>query len=177
MAFEKITGTPNVLSFYYTITELFDLDSLWSMYKLDHIPEDDAEESIIDRLAITEDEKDDIFISMLSDVTLNVFNRFIKYTTGITDAIQFNVDYTPSGGISAKTTYLKIVDHETYNVNYPGIVDDLLNKCIKYKLLTEWFLYKDINDAAAKAQLSYAENLKNLFNHSAQLKKVSFELG
>jgi hypothetical protein len=112
-------------------------------------------------------------MAMASDVVFNVFNRFLKYTTGITDAIQFNVDYTPSGGDSAKTTFLKIVDHETYNVNYPDIVDKVLEKCLKYLLLSKWFAMKDMNDAAAMAAIDYNSNLKELFRYSVQLKKVA----
>ena len=172
MSFEKLSGTPDVLSFYYLIQDLFDLNELWSQYKVVHLDiANESEESILDQMALTADEND-IFLEIASNGIFDIFNRFAKYTTGVTDAIQFNVDYTPSGGSQAKYAYLKIVDHETYNVNYPNIVDKLLEKCLKFYVIKEWFSMKDMNDNAAKAEISYNQNIKQLLHHSFQLKKV-----
>lgn len=173
MSYEKLSGTPKELSFYYLISDLFDLNQLWSQYKVIHLDvANESEESILEEMALTVDEED-IFLKIASDGVFDIFNRFAKYTTGITDAIQFNVDYTPSGGSQAKYTFLKIVDHETYNVNYPNVVDKILEKCLKFYIIKEWFAMKDMNENAVKAGISYAQNIKELLHHSFQLKKVA----
>ena len=172
MSFEKLTGPPKALSFYYLIQDLFNLESLWSMYKVVHLDvANESEESILDVMALT-DEENDIFLEMCSDGVFNIFSKFAKYTTGITDAIQFNVDYTPSGGSQAKYTYLQIVDHETYNINVPNVVDNILKKCLKFYVIREWFAMKDMNDNAVKADLSLKQNIKVLLRESFPLKKV-----
>lgn len=173
MSYEKLSGTPKVLSFYYLIQDLFDLNQLWSQYKVVHLDiANESEESILDQMALTEDEND-VFLEIASNGVFDIFNRFGKYTTGIADAIQFNEDYTPSGGSQAKYAFLKIVDHETYNVNYPNIVDKILGKCLKFYIIKEWFSMKDMNENATKAEISYNQNIKELLHHSFQLKKVS----
>jgi hypothetical protein len=132
----------------------------------------ESEDSILEEMALTVDEED-IFLKLAQDGVFDIFNRFAKYTTGITDAIQFNVDYTPSGGPQDKYAFLKIVDHATHNVNYPNVVDKVLEKCLKFYIIKEWFSMKDMNDNAAKAELSYNQNIKDLLHHSFQLKKVA----
>ena len=76
MSFEKIAGPPKVISFYYLIDNLFDIDSLWSMYKAENKQNNEGE-TLLDELSITEDERD-IFMQMLSDATTDVFNRFLE---------------------------------------------------------------------------------------------------
>jgi hypothetical protein len=171
MSVENLAGPPKAVSFHYKVDDLFNIDSLWSMYKTVH--KLDAEgESLLDKYAITEDERD-IFLSFLSDGVYDVFNRFLKYTSGITDAIGFNADYTPEGGSVGKYVWVKISDYETYNVNYLKAVDKVLEKALRFFVLREWFALKDLNDDAAKADLSYKQNIANLLRHSMQLKKTT----
>lgn len=173
MSHEKIDGTPNQLSFYYLIADLFNLDSLWSMYKVVHLDANqDSEESILDVMSLT-DQENDIFLEMCSDGVFNIFSKFAKYTTGIADAIQFNVDYTPDGGAQDKYAFMKIVDQNQYNVNTPNIVDKILLKCLKFYVIREWFAMKDMNENAVKADISFKQNIKVLLRESFPLKKVA----
>lgn len=181
MAYEKIeevvavgSEEPALIAFHYTVEELFNINSLWSMYKAVH-KIDAKGENMVDDLAITEDERD-IFLSILSDGVFDVFNRFLKYTKGVVDAILFNEDYTPSGGTSAKSVVVKIVDHESYNTNYLRPIDKVLEKAVRFYVLKEWFSMKDLDADEAKAALSYARNINSLLKHSMQLKKASITL-
>ena len=97
----------------------------------------------------------------------------LKYTKGITDATGFNEDYTPSGGVAAKTAWVKILDKEAYNVNHIKPIDLILEKCLRYHVLENWFLLKDLDTDAAKFAVAYKKNLNRLLKQSMQLKKVS----
>lgn len=168
MSFEKLTS-PARISFYYTIQELLDLNSLWTLYKSAYMT-DEKGEAMIETMAITGDEED-IFLSILEDGVFDILNRFLKYTTGITNAIQFNENYTPSGGVAAKSVVLQVVDHDNYNDNYPKSVADILEKTLKFYVLSEWFSLKNMDNDATKAAQMYAQSLMQLFRHSFQLKK------
>lgn len=177
MSYEKIAASapePALISFYYTMDELFNINSLWTMYKAVH-KIDGTGENQVDSLAITEDERD-IFNSILSDAVFDVFNRFLKYTKSITNAILFNEDYTPSGGDPAKSVVVKIVDNDAYNDNYLKPIGKVLEKALRFYVLKEWFSMKDMDNDAAKAELSYRRNINELLRHSMQLKKAALTL-
>ena len=171
MAFEKIVDSPNILSFYYPVDDLLDLVSLWTLYKSSDMLDADGQ-ALIEKMALTIDEKD-IFLNQLSDGVFDILNRFLKYTTGITNAIRFNESYTPSGGSAADSVVLQIIDHEQYNENYPKSVDKIIEKTLKFYVLSEWFALKNLDNDAKKASAMYRESIAQMLHHSVQLKKVA----
>ena len=168
----ELLNIPSRISFYWTMTELFNADSMRTLFKAENKATDEGK-SLLDALALTEDESDTIYVQILSDGVYDVFLRFLKYTTGITDAIKFNKSYTPTGGVAANSVVLQIVNNDNYNANYLDAVDMTLEKCIRYYFLREWFMLKDLDNDAKKADYQYQNNLNNLLRHSVELKKAS----
>ncbi len=169
MSNEKIAGDPKIISFYYKVSDMFDMAQMWTMYKAINKIDQEGKD-LLDSLAITDDEED-FFNSLLNDGASEVFEHFLKYMKTITNAIGLFVSYTPSGGVAADSIYVKIIDHEAYNPNNINAVDRSLEKCIRFYVLKEWFSHKDLDNDAAKAAAKYNQNIRELFKKSFELKK------
>lgn len=174
MAHEKIVAAPPapaLISFYYTIESLFNDVSLRSMYQA-RSKKDANDISKVDEFSITEDERD-IFLGLVEDAVYDVFLNFLKYTKAIPDAIFHNETYTPSGGVAADTSGVKIVNHEAYNQNYLTAIDKNLFKAIRFYALRDWTSSQGLNDDSVKFDQLYNMALRNIVNYAMQLKKVS----
>ena len=73
MSYERITGTPNEISFFYPVNSVFDDASLRSMYRARN-KNVQGEESPVDKLAITEDERD-IHLGLMEDAVYHIFTK------------------------------------------------------------------------------------------------------
>lgn len=174
MSTEKLVAAGQVparICFYYTVDSLFNDASMRSMYQARSI-KDNSGATLVDDFAITEDERN-IHLSLVEDAVFDVFLNFIKYTKSITNAIQHNVNYTPSGGQQAKTSYVQIVDTGNYNENYIKAIDTNLLKAIRFYTLRDWFASQGRLEEAKQFDGLYMLALRNVKNHAFQLKKAS----
>lgn len=171
MAHEQLLD-PKRISFYYVVDKLFNKDSLWSMYKAINKTDDEGK-TLLDELSITEDERD-IFLEFLSDAITEVFGKLLKYTKGITNAINYFGSYTPDGGSPADCCVVQILDNEpSYNANYLNTIDKLLEKCLRMYILEQWFAIKDLFDDAKRFHEQYNRGLNQLLRESMNLKKLT----
>jgi hypothetical protein len=162
MAIERINDT---VRFYYEMDALFDKQSLFSMYAT--VSKGDE---AVENFAITDDEKD-VATALLEDAVYDVFNRFLKYTGAISDAIGFNEPFTPQGEpLIDNATWLSINDNDSFNENILKPIDALIEKTLRFKVLKEWFLMRSLEDSALYAGNAYNENLKGLLRHAFNLK-------
>lgn len=174
MSYEKLAAAgavPKRISFYYTVDSLFNDASMRSMYQARNM-KDQVGATMVDDFAITEDERN-IHLSLVEDAVFDVFLNFLKYTKGITNAIQHNVNYTPSAGVEAKTSYVQIVDTEAYNENYIKAIDVNLLKAVRFYTLRDWFESQGKSEEAKKFDALYILALRNVKNYAFQLKKAS----
>ncbi len=174
MSYEKKAAAgaePKLIVFYYPIEVIFDEAQFKTTSHVMH-QKNEAGEYLIDDYAFSEDERE-LYLSMLKDAIFDVFTRMLPYTTGITDAVKHNVDYTPSGGELAKTSYLKIIDTDNYNENYVQAVDEDIFKALRFYVNREWFLMKGKKDEAMVYDRQYVRALQLLQTDSFQLKKPS----
>jgi hypothetical protein len=177
MSYERLAAVvgppaqPKSISFYYVVDDVFNDSSLRSMYQARNI-KDQSGVSMVDDYAITEDERD-IHLGLLEDAVFDVFLHLLKYTKSLTDSIYHNQDYTPSGGVLAKTSGVKIVDNEAYNENYIKAIDMNLLKAIRFYILRDWFNTQGQDVNAQKFDALYLIALRNMEKYAFQLKKVS----
>ena len=165
----EILSGPDRISFYWTVSELLNTDSMFTLYTSESKITESGQ-LLVDELSLTVDEED-IFLTLLKDAVYEVFSRFLKYTKGITDAIKFNVAYTPTGGSANNSVVLQIVKQTGYNSNILNSVDLLLEKSIRYYVLREWFSIKDLNTDAEKAGMNYVAATNDLLHYSLKLKQ------
>lgn len=174
MSYEKKAAAgavPAKVVFYYTLDSLFNDASMRSMYRARNT-KDNAGVSSVDDLAITEDERA-IHLSLVEDAVYDVFLRLLQYTKAITDAVKHNVDYTPTAGVQAKTSYVQIVDNANYNENYTSAVDKSLLKAIRFYTLRDWFNSQGQTKEAAEYDALYMLAMRNLDKYAFQLKKAT----
>jgi len=172
MSYEKkaLAGAvPAKIVFYFVLDAVFNDASMRSMYRTKN-SKDAAGVALVDELAFTDDEKA-IHLSLVEDAVFDVFLRFLQYTAAIPDAIKHNVDYTPTGGQQAKTSYVQIVDTANYNANYLDAVDKSLLKAIRFYVLRDWFTSQSQAKEAAEYDALYVMAMRNVDKYSFQLKK------
>ena len=160
-----------MLVFYYPIAAIFDEAQFRTMSHVMH-EKTEAGEYKIEDFAFSPDEEE-LYTGMLEDAVFDVFLNFLAYTGGITGAIKHNENYTPTGGVEAKTSYLKIIDTTNYNENYLQAVDKDILKAIRFFINREWFLMKGRKDDAMVYDRQYIRALQLLQKDSFQLKKPS----
>ena len=174
MSYEKKVAAgavPAKVVFYYTLDSLFNDASMRSMYRTRN-NKDAAGVSMVDDLAITEDERN-IHLSLVEDAVYDVFLRFLQFTKAITNAIAHNVNYTPTAGVEAKTSYVQIVDNANYNENYLSAVDKSLLKAIRFYTLRDWFTSQGQAKEAGEYDALYIMAMRNVDKYSFQLKKAT----
>ena len=160
MSYEKITGTPSQISFFYMTETLFDDASLRSMYKArNKVVEGD--ESAVEKFAITEDERD-IHLTQVRDAVFHIFTKLLKYTKSIDSAISFNEPYEALATVAqlnALTSYNQNILYKMTDAGdlEPGTVTVAIDDLVYYDGTT-WVI-----DAAAEKRASWVK----IVDHSA----------
>lgn len=165
----KEAGTPNKITFYFEVGTMFDLISSQTMYATRNL-KNEAKESLIDEMAITEDERD-WFMIFLQKGAEEVFNKLTKYATGIEDSIVFNDEIDNV----ANCLGVSILDKSTedvpiYSTNLLARVSSVLSECIQYWVLKEWFAINNVASLTQKFEAMFVKATANLINASFKLK-------
>jgi hypothetical protein len=173
MSYEKKAAAgavPAYIVFYYTIDALFSDASMRSMFRSKNVKPVEENKLPTSSFALQDEEKT-IATDLLRDAVFELFSRFAKYGAGLTDTIKHNVDYTPTGGSSAKTSYLKMVDNALCAEIYIRLTDELLLKCLRFSVLRDWFESQGGQEAAKEYNQLYLSSLLDLQKASLELKK------
>lgn len=170
MVGNKSEGT---ITFSYDIKELFNDVSLLSAYMTKNIMV--GENSALDQFCITDDEED-VFKVCLKQALPNIYDAFLKISTGLEEAFTDNavVSTKESTGLKRNTgTYVEfnIKDNKAYNKSLLSIVDTTLRDCINYGTLVEFYSVCVNDGLMSLANAKYTQNIVKLNQRLFQLKK------
>lgn len=169
MPYNKISGTPNALEFFYLVSDLTNYASLESQYTEivgEGFPED---------LILTEDESD-IFDSLLQDSANIILSHFLPYSAGLSDTFVINGNYTPNGGSAGTYVAIKIQDHEVYESGYLNNVDSAIKRCLTTSILSGWLARRGDENKATLIANYLVANVRELLMSAEMLKKPAFDL-
>ena len=121
MSHEKIVAAapvPATINFYYRNDDVFDLDSLLSMYQASG-KEGGNEIDLIDKYSFTEDERD-VHLILLNDGAEEVFQRLLKYTKAIPAAIKYSSHYAPLKTVAELNAFTSWINEYVYKMEDAG---------------------------------------------------------
>lgn len=151
---------------YYTLSDLFNKVSTFSLYKLQ------AMEENIDKFAITESERD-FFNVTIKQAARDVFKKFSVLSRDITDALQFKSDDVASTStFDESVSVVYIFETPTYwDDNLTEVFDQKVEEAIISYILKKWFRLKNLKDVALYEETNYEDilkEIKSLVNHRTQ---------
>jgi len=173
MSVEKTAAAGDVpasIRFYYETEKMFNSLSLRTSYRAKMIKDTEGV-SQTDDVAISQDEKD-IVKELLEQAVYDIFGEMFKITEGIADPIFFDTTFTPKGGASELTVSGGILkDNEAFNANILTNIDKKIENCIRYFILTQWYVVCALGTDAKLNQDQYTDYLRQVKNLTFQLRK------
>lgn len=162
--FSKIIASTDPISpakvvFKQTISTLFDSVSFQSTYMTKNMVNKEGQ-SIGEEYAMSEDERDAFTLS-LDVVASDIFEIFLKQTSGVNDAYV----------ASAEEVSITIFDNNAYNQNVLTLVDQAMRECIVNGCLKEWFAVCSHADLFKLSNERYFMSKELLKRRLFQLKK------
>ena len=163
------------ITFYYDDNKLFNDVSMLSSFMAKSLST--AESSVIDELSITSDERE-VYMTCVKQALPNIYETMVKIASGIDDAVNDSekVDATETEGLMREAgTYiaLTIMDNGCSNKSAIKLVDDTIETCLKYGVLSEFYSICLHPDLKGIANNKYAASLMQLQQRLFQLKKKS----
>lgn len=157
---------------YYTLNNLFDRVSTFSLYKLQ------AMDERIDMYAITESEKD-FFNVTIKRAARDVFKKFSILSKNITDALQFKSDDLASTStLDESVSIIYIFETPTYwDDNLTEVLDQKVEEALISYVLKSWFKLKNLKDVTSYEESDYdniLSEIRSLVNHRIQAPKKTY---
>lgn len=157
---------------YYTLNNLFDKASTFSLYKLQ------AMDDKIDTYAITESERD-FFNVMIKRAARDVFKKISVLSKNITDALQFQSDDLASTStIDESVSIVYIFETPTYwDDNLTEVLDQKVEEALISYVLKSWFKLKNLKDVAVFEESDYdniLSEIKSIVNHRTSAPKKTY---
>ena len=171
MSFERIAAVvgppaiPATIKFYYSIQKMFDSVSLRTIMR-SNVIKDAKGEVQTDDYAISQSEKPAID-EMFEQALFDVFGKMVKITEGVATPIFIEASVLPSGvgAVAVIASGGSIKDNASFDANVLLNVDKKIENCIRYYILSEWYLMvamiEDAKINLARYQL-YVVELKSL---------------
>ncbi len=159
----EVLAEPANISFYYKVEDMFNNIFLKTTYRAKNI-RDTANEAQVDDFAMSEDEKD-AFTLFLRTAVHDAFNKVMKMTTGVDDALILNEnesDVTGEGTSEEKVFGFRVKDHSAYNENNLFLVDDGVKNLIESYIMREWWEMVGNEAEMTKADVKYKEVKRDL---------------
>lgn len=173
MAYERKDAAgaiPKTIVFYYLTDNVFNSVSLRSTMRARSVLDKEGEAQL-DQVAISPDEKAFV-LEALKEVIGNVFGSMFKITDTITEnPFHVNEDYTPSGKPAGKYSWGVIVDNQAFNAALLQNIDNKIENCIRFFILTEWYIVCGLGDDAKLNLGKYMEYLKEAKNLTYELRR------
>ena len=171
MSFERIaavTGPPAIpatVKFYYSSDKLFNSLALRTSMRANVI-KDTKGETQLDDYSISQSEKS-VVREMSEQAVFDVFSKMFKITEGVTSPIFIETSVTPSGqgAVAVIASGGSIKDNASFDANVLLNVDKKIENCIRYYILSEWYLMAAMFDDAKinrERYQSYVVELKSL---------------
>ncbi len=173
MSYERIDATDDTVAkirFYYTTDKIINSVRLRSAYRAKSV-KNDAGESQLDDVAISQDEKD-MVLEMLEQAVYDIFGEMFKITDGVDDPIFFNTEVTLKDGTTKVTASGGLIaDNDAFNENVLPNIDKKILNCIRYFILKEWYVALSMGDDATLNFNMYKDYLRQVKNLTFQLRK------
>lgn len=167
MSIEKTAASgsnPATVRFYYDTDKIFNSLSIRTTYKAKNIAEGVKE----DEISISEMELE-IVKEHLEQSVFEIFGEIFNLTDGVDNQIFFDTSFTPSGGIAIKASGGLIKDNSVFDQNTLLNIDKKIENCIRYYILSEWYVICGLAD---DVKLNYEKYIQTL----GQLKSLVLKL-
>ncbi len=168
MSYEKVTGTPNTVLFYYVIDQIFNLVHQQTSFKAVSTTKPDGQADF-ERVELSVDEKS-YMKRMMKEAMLDIFSVLFKIINA-DSTISHDLTYTPSGGSAANSSYASIVDNAHYREINLALIDQKIENAIVCFILFKWYAMKGIPDAEIFAK-EYQGYLAEISQKSIALRQV-----
>jgi len=147
------------IKFAYTYDELFEVVSLVTN-EIAVTMLDNEGMPLVDEYGISEDEQYTV-IQKMYDGANEIFEKFMKITSGITDSVV----------LATTGVECSIKDKKAYNDNVLAAIDRLIKNALCNYIIKDWFIDKKVADHAEIYNLKYVKNIKDIVKRSVQLRK------
>lgn len=152
-----VTKNNGNISFTYNVKTLFDEVGLISSYMTKNLVNEQG--SVMDEFVMSEDDNE-LFDMCVKQTTPNIFEGMLKMA-----AFVKGFDYKDN------TITFSINDNDSYNENTLSLVDSTILECLKYGVLSEYYLICTNASLQSLANKKYAEAMLLLNQRMFQLKK------
>ena len=173
MSYEKKVAAgevPATIVFYYLTDTIFNSVQLRSVFRARSV-KDQGGVSQLDDVSISPDEKSFI-VEVLAQAMYDIFSAMFKMTDTVTEnTITVNALYTPTAGVEKLYSTGKIKNNAAYNASVLQTIDKKIENCIRYFILTEWYVVCGMGDDAKINAGKYQEYLRDVKNLTFQLRK------
>lgn len=174
MSVEKTVAAgevPATIRFYYPTDYIFNSLNLRTTYRAKMV-KNQAGESQLDDVAISQDEKD-IVNEMCKQAVYDIFSELFKITEGVVDPIFFNISINT---VAAPTVPVvasggSIVNYDAYPMSILENIDMKIENCIRYYILSEWYVMCALVDDAKLNTARYQKYLTEFKNLTFSLRK------
>lgn len=153
-----VLAVPALITFLLVKATIFDVVSMRTTFMTKSMRNEKGE-IIGEEFAMSGDERG-AFESCLGVVMSEIFEIFLKHTTGIANS--YLIDET---NIS-----IKILDHAAYNENLLHLVDLSVNDCVVEGCLQGWFAIRAQSELMQLSGINYSKQKEALKSRLFQLK-------
>ena len=172
MSYERIAAVdtkPAMVRFYYETEKIFNSVSIRSTYRAKMV-KDNQGESQLDDVAISQDEKD-IIKEILEQAIYDIFGELFKITESVDDPVFFDSEVTLVDASKVTASGGLIKDNDAFNKNVLPNIDKKIENCIRYYILSEWYVSASMGDDATLNFNRYRDYLRQVKNLTFQLRK------
>ena len=177
MSFERIAAvvgppaSPATIKFYYSSDKIFNSLSLRTSMRANVI-KDTKGETQLDDFAISQSEKG-VVKEMSEQAVFDIFSKMFKITEGVASPIFVETSVLPSGvgAIAVIASGGSIKDNASFDANVLLNVDKKIENCIRYYIMSEWYLMTAMFDDAKLNRERYQGYVIELKSLLLQLRK------
>ena len=148
MSYQKISGTPNLIQFYYYVDNLYDAVNWRSLYRATRIKKQDGDD-MTNEMALQEDERGS-FNQICSNSLHMLFDLYAKQTGLVENAIIDNVEVETSNSTTSDVIGFYIENKSGYKYNKLDMCDKYNFEILKNDILFNWYQIIGFDDEVAR---------------------------
>jgi len=153
MSYEKRTGPPQVIRFYYVTDEIFNEVSRTTSFKAKSVIREKEGYADFDNIQISADEKN-FMKKYFREAMLEVFSTMFKIISG--DSVVHDTEFTTELAETVTASYADITDNEQYRTINLDLIDQLIYNALIDFIIYKWYVLKGLKDED-DASLLFAE--------------------
>ncbi len=137
MSYQTISGTPNLIQFYYFVDNLYDAVNWRSLYRARNVKKQDGDD-MTNEMALQKDEEA-AFNQICSNSLHTLFDLYAKQTGEIENAIIDNVNVVTSVSTTSDAVGFYIENKAGYLYNKLAMCDKYNFEILKNDILANWY--------------------------------------